>query len=41
MKTTQLYRKHNGVLALHYITMTLVWLSVISSLHYVTLKLGP
>jgi len=29
MKTTQLYRKHNGVLALRYVTMMLIRLGVI------------
>jgi len=29
MKTTQLFRKHNRVLALLYVTMTLIWLCVI------------
>jgi len=29
MKTTQLFRKHNGVLALLYVTMMLIWLGVI------------
>jgi len=26
MKTTQLYRKHYGVLALRYVNMMLIWL---------------
>jgi len=29
MKTPQLYRKHNGVLALPYVTLMLIWLDVI------------
>jgi len=29
MKTTQLFRKHHGVLALLYVTMMLIWLDVI------------
>jgi len=29
MKTTQVYRKHNGVLALRYVTIMLIWLGVI------------
>jgi len=29
MKTTQLYKKHNGVLALRYVTMMLIRLAVI------------
>jgi len=29
MKTTQLYREHNGVLALRYVTMMLIRLGVI------------
>jgi len=29
MKTTQLYRKYNGVLALRYVTVMLIWLGVI------------
>jgi len=28
MKTTQLFRKHKGVLALLYVTMILIWLGV-------------
>jgi len=29
MIATQLYRKHNGLLALRYVTMMLIWLGVI------------
>jgi len=34
MKATQLYRELNGVLALHYVSLMLIWLSVIFREHF-------
>jgi len=35
----QLYREHNGVIALHYTTLTLIWLGVIISENFMEDKL--
>jgi len=39
MKTTQFYRKHNGVLALSYVTVMLIWLGVIIGEKFMEVKL--
>jgi len=39
MKTTQLYRKHNGVLELRYVTMMLIWLGVVFRENFMADKL--
>jgi len=40
MKTTQLYRKHNGVLALRYVTMMLIRFGVILSFVKISWKIS-